>query len=331
VVRLLLVALGVTPFLLLLGVLAMQRSAPATQPALDCRGNGAVTVVFEHAPSEVDLFSRLRNDVAHEQRTCIITAAGGKDLHALFATAREKPPFLFVVTSAGSGPAAGYALRHRENVMGLVVIGPDAGAPAGARVAIVPRDPSRVLTEVAAGDAIFDIIEAARRGTSLPLTMRDLLIGAGECVDFSSRGRLKADVPFEVRLPRGMVLRLRPERATWGIDVSPESRPRDDYMSVVSPPFQTAPQMMIGAGYGVTAAQSVQIDRELRFAINERDYAFARLLHDVPASEMKMAKFRALGKGLLHLAFASHKVAADGTLEWIQFRGRACVPRESGR
>jgi hypothetical protein len=128
-----------------------------------------------------------------------------------------------------------------------------------------------------------------------------------------------------------MMLRLTPEQGGWGITITPEAKPHDDYMALVSPPFQIAPQLMIGAGYHVTADQSAQIDRELRFAINERDYAFARLLHDVPASEKKMAKFRALGKGLLHLDFTSHKVAADGTLEWIQFRGRACVPRESER
>lgn len=154
---------------------------------------------------------------------------------------------------------------------------------------------------------------------------------AQECVTFSSKGRLEAGQAFLARLPRGMVLHLTPEETGWGITITPQGEPLNDYMSVVTPPFQTAPQLMIGAGYGETAAQSAQIDRRLRFAIDERDYALAKLLHDVEASEMKLAKFRELGKGALFLDFTGHKTAADGGLEWIEFRGRACVPREARR
>lgn len=99
-------------------------------------------------------------------------------------------------------------------------------------------------------------------------------------------------------------------------------------MWVVTPPFQTAPQRMIGAGYNVTAKQSAQIPRELRFVLNERGYALAALLYELePASQRKRAKIRALGKGLLWLEFTGHELAPDGTLAWIEFQGRACVPR----
>lgn len=98
-------------------------------------------------------------------------------------------------------------------------------------------------------------------------------------------------------------------------------------MWVVTPPFQTAPQRMIGAGYNFTANDSVQMPRVLRFVLNDHDYALAMLLHDFQGSTRKLTAFRALGKGLLFLEFTGHQTGRDGALEWIEFRGRACVPR----
>jgi len=117
--------------------------------------------------------------------------------------------------------------------------------------------------------------------------------------------------------------------------VSPRSE-RRDFLWVVSPPFRTAPHRLIGAGYGLTARQSVELQREFRFVLNERDYDEASaIVENEPASQQKMAKLGRLGKGSITLAITKYEVrdgiktpqgSIDG-FEWIEFEEQACVPR----
>jgi hypothetical protein len=291
----------------LLPVLLAVLSQP---PVLECRGSVAPTIVLHVHPAGASVdFARLRDELAHEHRTCLYAPGSPPaDLNAALARAGEKPPFVFVGTD-GDGVAV------RSSIASIPLV-------------LLSRAEASVLFPVPLKEAIFDVIEAARTGASLPLIQRDLAGDRHECVDISSRGRLRSDSEFAGRLPRGLELHLSPgEIAGWDLSITRKGS-RDDFMWVVTPPFRTAPQRMIGAGYGMTAAQSVQFDRELRFVLNQRDYNAALKVYESElASESKMAKFRALGKGLLMLRFTGHKTAADGSLEWIEFTGRACVPR----
>jgi hypothetical protein len=93
---------------------------------------------------------------------------------------------------------------------------------------------------------------------------------------------------------------------------------------------------MIGAGYGLTARQSTQIQRSLHFVLDHRDYdEAAAIVESEPASDVKQAKLERLGKGSLILTITNYEVREniktpygdiDG-LEWIEFEGRACLPR----
>jgi len=140
---------------------------------------------------------------------------------------------------------------------------------------------------------------------------------------------------------RNLEFRLSPHFARdqkphgWSISVGPVAE-AGDFLWVVSPPYQTAPQRIIGAGYGLTAAESVQIQRQLYFVLDQSDYdRAAAIVEREPASDTKREKIARLGKGSLDLSITRYKVrtniktpsgAIDG-LEWIEFEGRACVPR----
>jgi hypothetical protein len=162
-----------------------------------------------------------------------------------------------------------------------------------------------------------------------------------ECVTFWSHGRLQHGLGFSAPLPRGLELRLSPERAadnlsySWNILVK-EPAGTDDFLWVVSPPFQTAPHRMIGAGYGLTARESVQIQRGFRFVLNQAAYEEAvQIVQTEPAVPAKLAKLERLGQGILALRITAYELREgikrwhgthDG-LEWIEFDGGACVPQ----
>ena len=92
-----------------------------------------------------------------------------------------------------------------------------------------------------------------------------------DCVAISSHGRLNAGADFVQSLPASLDLRLRADGSYgWGISVVPRGGERD-YVWVVSPPYQTAPHRSFGPVYGLTATQSAQFERELRFVLNAAD------------------------------------------------------------
>jgi hypothetical protein len=159
-----------------------------------------------------------------------------------------------------------------------------------------------------------------------------------DCVTFKSRGRLRENEPFSAKLMRGLEVRLVAEgQYGWQIVVNPVGDKRVDYVWPVSPPYQTAPQLKLGPGYGLTAAESVGFKRELRFTLTTEDYRTAfdaasrgpRDTHEV--EEM----LRRLRTGTLALevtgfsvrTFANPNGTTEDGLAWIAFKGQACVPR----
>lgn len=124
---------------------------------------------------------------------------------------------------------------------------------------------------------------------------------SGECVRVASNGRLARGATFVSPLPLGLELRIKPGLVVsaanvccyadgWDITVGPAGR-SDDYLWMVSPPYQTAPHRKIGAGYGLSNEESVQIEREFRFVLRQPDYE--RAIHIAvtdPAGPEKQAE-----------------------------------------
>jgi hypothetical protein len=155
----------------------------------------------------------------------------------------------------------------------------------------------------------------------------------GDCVVVSPKTRLVKGTAFRAPIQHGFEFRL---SADWSISVGPVDRPDLDYLWVVSPPLRTAPQLMIGAGYGLTARESVGFARSLRFVLTHEDYLRARsaIETDLPAGDV-LKRLDDLGKGWLTLIVSDSKIQKvtqqDGmlveALEWIKFRAESCVPR----
>jgi hypothetical protein len=157
-----------------------------------------------------------------------------------------------------------------------------------------------------------------------------------ECVTVETQTRLQNGQSFVAPVGRGLEFRLTADSGdSWWVSVEP-SGTRDDYLSVVSPPFRTAPHLMIGSGYNLTAAQSAQISpRLLRFVTSAEEFKQARQLaaratRD-PASDIAAADIERLGKGSLEVSIADFAISQGAdALAWIRVRARACQPRHSG-
>lgn len=112
---------------------------------VDCRGQGAPTVVFE---AGLDTYGSLAWSAVHDKvaaftRACAYDRAGimwsdarpaaqdadavAQDLHATLAAAGEKGPFVLVGHSLGGAYVVDYARRYGDQVAGLVLV--DASHP----------------------------------------------------------------------------------------------------------------------------------------------------------------------------------------------------------
>jgi len=166
-----------------------------------------------------------------------------------------------------------------------------------------------------------------------------------ECVRFKSPNRLPSGTDFRVPLPRGLEFKLKADRAWnfgWGLAVGLRGE-ETDYMWVVTPPFQTAPHLFLGASYGVTTRESVQFERNHWFVVTPEDYDRAlRIFEDWSTgrtdAEMSRDRRAQLRTGTLRLTITNYRIGkrariADAVeidvLEWIEFEGEACVPRQT--
>lgn len=169
--------------------------------------------------------------------------------------------------------------------------------------------------------------QAPKDGAAQPVARMD-------CTPFSSRGRLAEGADFRLALPRDLFVHLRAEGAFgWAISVQDRDG-KEDFMWVVSPPFQSAPHRQIGPVYGLTARESAQFERRLRFVLTSEDYVRARRLYwqwrsgESTAEEMNLRRqqFR-VGTLRLKLTNFSVREGVKTAFNWIEFEGEACVPQ----
>jgi hypothetical protein len=165
--------------------------------------------------------------------------------------------------------------------------------------------------------------------------------GSRTCVEFDSGGPLVRGDRFRQALPRDLEFRLTPysdaTTSQWTVEVGPTADPQRDFLWIVSPPWRTAPHRQIGAGYGLTARDSMQLSRRsLRFVLTSPDYGAAMAVYDaVGRNEITDALERldALGKGTLDFVISGFDIRKreQGTeteiLEWVTFKAVACVPK----
>jgi hypothetical protein len=149
------------------------------------------------------------------------------------------------------------------------------------------------------------------------------------CVAFSSGGPVTAGNSFGTPIGHGLEFRLSKE---WFISVGPVGEPNTDYLSIVSPPFRTAPHLVIGHGYGLTASESVGLERPLRFVLNAAEHAAARKAIESEPAETLLRTLDGLARGVIKFRIYSYQIRRtlpDGTptdvMESISFQGEACV------
>lgn len=165
-----------------------------------------------------------------------------------------------------------------------------------------------------------------------------LLSGTAEppstrCVRFSSPRPIAAGTDFRVQLPRHLEVRLEPNgQGGWYIKVIGQGK--TDLVWVVSPPFQTAPQLVIGAAYGVTSQQSAEMERWLRFVPTAAEYEQALKVHEAwrtgqlqPHLALDWLRGGDVEAGTLRIKITDFGLQ-DGSdsLAWIEVDGEACVP-----
>jgi hypothetical protein len=151
-----------------------------------------------------------------------------------------------------------------------------------------------------------------------------------QCVRFQSAGRLLAGTSFRADLLLGLEFRL---SSDWSISVGPKGEPALDYLWVVSPPLRTAPHRIIGPAYGMTARDSLKIERPLRFVLTKPEHS-AAIAAIALQSDETLKQLDQLGRGRLSLQITDHHIRdiilPDGrqadAFEWITFSGEACVP-----
>lgn len=73
---------------------------------------------------------------------------------------------------------------------------------------------------------------------------------------------------FEREISPDLALRL----AGWRVTLTPVGAPDNDYIYPVNPPIRFNPMQNFGAGYGLSAKQSMEMPRELRFVTRKKDY-----------------------------------------------------------
>jgi hypothetical protein len=154
------------------------------------------------------------------------------------------------------------------------------------------------------------------------------------CVRFAAPPRIAAGTDFRRSLPRHLELLLEPNgQGGWYIKVV-EQGTKADLVWVVSPPFQTAPQLVIGAAYGLTSQQSAQMERWLRFVPTATEYERARKGHEAwRAGRLQPQHFwdwllgGGLEAGTLRIKVTDFRLQdRSDALAWIEVEGEACVP-----
>lgn len=193
--------------------------------------------------------------------------------------------------------------------------------------------PTAVILVVMVATSLVGLVPTRAAQVQVQAWARDL-----DCVRFESSGRLQAGASFRADLQRGLEVRLLPERGwpAWNISVGPKGKAELDYLWVASPPLQTAPHRVIGPAYGMTANESLRIERPLRFVLTKSDHTAAIAAIELQSAET-LNRLDLLGTGHLTLQITGHQlrehILPDGrrvdAFDWITFSGEACVPKST--
>jgi PBS lyase HEAT-like repeat-containing protein len=154
------------------------------------------------------------------------------------------------------------------------------------------------------------------------------------CTRFSAHSNIEEGQVVSVALARGLELRVVPNTAHgWSITVT-ERGSNQDFAWIVSPPFDPAPRLLIGAGYPASAKQSAKTDRWLYFVPTLAEYQRAlhvnaqwrsrRLSLPMYLDGLRGGSFE-IGTLRIGVKAFGVKTTADA-LESIDLEGEACVP-----
>jgi hypothetical protein len=162
----------------------------------------------------------------------------------------------------------------------------------------------------------------------LLLVTQNAIVPAGrDCVRFLT-AQLSSGRSFSAPLQHALELRITSSAGGWQIAVGPKDDPTADYLAPISPPYRAALHLRIGAGYGLTAADSLDITpRELRFVLSRRD---AQLAWDIASAALlgDMQRWKDMAKlttGTLTLRISDSRLDGDA-VDWVTLAGEACVP-----
>jgi len=125
----------------------------------------------------------------------------------------------------------------------------------------------------------------------------------------------------------------------WGWMFSLEDPAGHDFIYPVNPPLRFNPSQTLGCGYGQTARESLKINRELRFLLNEYDYErFDPLVKNAlwpyyapnpdRAAEDYLTALRELSTGLLRLKILRSDVAPDDAVRSAELEVEFIAPSD---
>jgi hypothetical protein len=130
------------------------------------------------------------------------------------------------------------------------------------------------------------------------------------------------------------------QRQPNGWTFSLEDSAGHDYIAPVNPPLRFNPTQIIGSGYGLTAQQSLKMDRgAIRFILNEADYnridqlwRYALWPADAPdpdhAADNYVTAINKIKTGTLRLTVPKSDVSPDDIIRSATFRIEITVPEE---
>ncbi|HEV3484445.1 MAG TPA: hypothetical protein VG106_03490, partial [Vicinamibacterales bacterium] len=121
------------------------------------------------------------------------------------------------------------------------------------------------------------------------------------CVTFESSGRLRRGASFRKGVSPGLEFRLTARKdgvPGWYISVGPVDE-AEDYLWLVSPPLQTAPHLVVGPAYGLSAHESATLTpRRFRFVLTRVEYDRVRARIET-AQITNAAELERMGRGTL--------------------------------
>jgi hypothetical protein len=158
-------------------------------------------------------------------------------------------------------------------------------------------------------------------GQSAPVSRSPTPRGANlQCIQFQS-DKLPEGKPFRVPIMRGLELRMDVNAPTR---VGPKEQPDTDYLWIVSPPLQYAPQLYLGPSYDIPA-ERIRVGKwePLFFVLNQADYdTVYRAVYERGLSGTDYFRLREqLPLGRVTITVTEYSWA------WASFNGEACAPK----